>query len=249
MSLPFEPLWVLALVVAVIWIAALLQSALGFGQALIAMPLITLLTDVRTASALVAVAGFSATLLILAGQRQHVNLREVWRLIVGSVIGVPLGVLFLTRLPEPVIVGGLGLMLIVFALYNLAHLQLPHLHQQSLAFGFGALAGMLGGAYNTSGPPLVVYGMLRRWTPEQFPATLQSVFLVNGVLVLLAHSQSGLWTAQVGLLYIAGLPLLPLAVWLGRRLNRALPREQFVRAVHLLLLVLGSVLLHAALTG
>lgn len=108
MSLPFEPLWVLALVVAVIWIAALLQSALGFGQALIAMPLVTLLTDVRTASALVAVAGFSATLLILAGQRQQINLREAWRLIVGSALGVPLGVLFLTRLPEPVIVGGLG---------------------------------------------------------------------------------------------------------------------------------------------
>lgn len=146
MSLPFEPLWVLALVVAVIWIAALLQSALGFGQALIAMPLVTLLTDVRTASALVAVAGFSATLLILAGQRQQINLREAWRLIVGSALGVPLGVLFLTRLPEPVIVGGLGLMLMVFALYNLVQLQLPHLHQQSLAFGFGALAGMLGGA-------------------------------------------------------------------------------------------------------
>ncbi len=243
-----EPLWVILLVNLVILTAALIQSVLGFGQALIAMPLLTLLLGIQTATPLVALAGFSATVMILLGQRTNINLAEAWRLILASAVGVPIGVYLLTRLPEWIVVLALGCLLILFALYNLAHLRLPSLHTHAPAYGFGIVAGMLGGAYNTSGPPLVIYGMLRRWTPDQFPATLQSVFLSNGVLVLLAHSQSGLWTPQVLMLYLWVIPFIPLATLLGRRLNHALPRARFGQAIHILLLILGIVLLSDGLT-
>lgn len=243
-----EPLWLILLVNLVILTAAFVQSAIGFGQALIAMPLLALLVGIQTATPLVAMAGFTASLFILLRQPTQINLGEAWRLILASALGVPIGVYLLTRLPEWIVVLALGILLILFALYNLAQLRLPTLHATSTAYGFGLVSGMLGGAYNTSGPPLVIYGMLRRWAPEQFPATLQSVFLTNGVLVLLVHHRSGLWTPQVLALYLAVIPFIPLATLLGRHLNQSLPRERFAQAIYILLILLGGMLLWDGLT-
>ena len=43
---------------------------------------------------------------------------------------------------------------------------------------FGFFAGILGGAYNTNGPPVVIYGSLRKWSPATFRATLQGYFFM-----------------------------------------------------------------------
>ncbi|NJL33652.1 MAG: sulfite exporter TauE/SafE family protein [Chloroflexaceae bacterium] len=163
----------------------------------------------------------------------------------GALLGLPPGVFLLVHINERIVTALLGVLLIAFSLYNLVHFQMPNMQQRALAFPFGFAAGLLGGAYNTSGPPLVIYGVLRRWTPEEFPGTLQSVFVSNSVFVLVAHSLTGLWTPTVLHLYTAVLPFIPAAVLVGWRFNRIIPRKQFERLVYLVLILMGLVLLFA----
>ena len=108
---------------------------------------------------------------------------------------------------------------------------------------FGFWGGLLGGAYNTNGPPVVLYGALRGWPPERFRATLQAYFLPANVLVWGGHGLSGLWTEEVIRLYLFALPLILLAIPLGTRLNRWMPTERFERLLYGALVLLGLLLI------
>ena len=102
---------------------------------------------------------------------------------------------------------------------------------------------MLGSAYNTSGPPVIIYGTMRRWPPDLFRATLQGFFLVSNVIVIAGHGLAGLWTQEVLLLTLLSLPVLVTAVIAGARVNRRIPAAQFARVVYLLLIILGAIFL------
>ena len=70
--------------------------------------------------------------------------------------------------------------------YRLGWLPLKRDHPLWL-LGSGFCSGILGGAYGMNGPPLAVYGSLRRWSPQHFRATLQTCYLPARLLGLWAH--------------------------------------------------------------
>jgi uncharacterized membrane protein YfcA len=136
----------------------------------------------------------------------------------------------------------LGVVLIGFSLYNLIAPRLLAVQSDKLAYVFGLVAGILGGAYNANGPPVVIYGTLRRWSPDQFRASLQAYFLPTGLAILIGNALAGLWTPTVLRLYAYALPGMMLAIFLGGRLNRVIPGGQFNRVVYVLLIVMGVLL-------
>jgi uncharacterized membrane protein YfcA len=108
---------------------------------------------------------------------------------------------------------------------------------------FGLLAGILGGAYNTNGPPVVLYGALRRWPPERFRATLLGYFLPAAVMICAGHALGGLWSVRVFQLYALSLPAVALALLVGVRLGRRIPERLFGRVLNAALVGLGLLLL------
>ena len=108
---------------------------------------------------------------------------------------------------------------------------------------FGFCAGVLGGAYNIHGPPLVIFGTMRNWSAEKFLATLQGYFLPAGLVVVCGHSFEGLLTAKVLWLYAAALPVVVAAVACGRALNRRFDGRKFTRYVHGVLILVAVTLL------
>ncbi|MCA1633241.1 MAG: sulfite exporter TauE/SafE family protein [Acidobacteria bacterium] len=231
------------LAVAILFVSTFVRSALGFGDALLAMPLLALLLGVRVATPVVAFAASTIALTILLRHWRSVDVRATWRLVAASLAGIPFGLLLLKHAPEGPVKMVLGALLILYGLYSLVAPQLPVVRGERLAYAFGFAAGVLGGAYNTNGPPVVIYGALKGWPPEHFRATLQGCFLVTGLMILIGHGVAGLWTPQVLQLYAFSLPAIMLAIFAGERLNRRIPREAFSRVVYALLVVMGALFL------
>jgi uncharacterized membrane protein YfcA len=206
------------------------------------MPLLTLTIGIQTATPLVAFISMTIALSILIGNWRKVELDTVWRLILSSLLGIPFGLILLKFAPDSFVKTLLGIMLILFGLYNLTAPQLPTVQRQVYAYIAGFLAGILGGAYNTSGPPVIIYGTLCRWSPERFRATLQGYFLTS-VFIVIGHGLAGLWTSQTLKLYAYALPGVIIAILLGGRLNRAIPPGSFDRFVYVALVMMGILLL------
>jgi len=230
-------------VVAVVFGAALLQAITGFGFALIVMPLVTLALPLRTAVPLVAVTGLTAYTVNLLRFREAVNWREVLRLAAASALGIPIGFWALSQVPEAAISRVLGVVLAGYGFFSLAAPVVPPLRGRWWFVPVGVLAGCLGAAYNTPGPPVVVYGALRQWPKDEFRAVVQTLFFLNGILIVGSHLLAHNLTGQVWALYAWAAPALLLGLWAGSRLDRKVNQGTFRTLVAWTILALGASLL------
>lgn len=230
------------LVVLVLFAGTLTSATFGFGGALFSMPLLTLVVGLDTALPLFGLIGPTTALLVAGLSWREAKLEQVWRLILATLMGIPVGVLLVRLLPQEPLIFGLGLFLIGFGSYRLLRVPLPQIKHPAWAFPFGFAAGILGGAYNTNGPPVVIYGNMNRWAPATFRATLQSYFLPTGLGIMISHGLGGLWSPQVFSLFGLAMPGVIAAVWIGGWLNRRLSMERFEQLVFVLLMGLGVLL-------
>lgn len=233
----------LTLTCSILFGCAFLRSALGFGDALLAVPLLGLLLNLPTASPIVALSGLTMSSAILVTDRRSIEFSSAWRLIVASVVGVPLGIYLVKASPEHVLRSVLGVLLVIYGGYNLIRPTLPRLQSEKFALPFGFIAGVLGGAYNTSGPPVVIYGTLRNWSPDRFRSTLQCYFIVTETAIITGHFLAGLWTPLVLQVYMWGLPAIGAGVYLGAIAHRRIPKEVFSRLVFFLICAIGVLFL------
>jgi len=236
------------LIFAILFISTFIHSTLGFGQALIAMPLLAMVVELKTATPLVAFVLMTIAAIILLRNWRVADLNAVWRLVLSSCFGIPVGLFLLKGVPEGLMKVFLGIVVILFSVFNLVnrHLKIINLRRVSggsvLAYLFGFVAGVLGAAYNTSGVVITIYATLRDWSPERFRSTLQSYFVFTGLLILGAHGLAGLWTPDMFRLYGTSLPLVLVGIFLGGKLNRFIPQGQFDGYVNAGLLVIGLLL-------
>ena len=231
------------IVLPIVFVATLTRSAFGFGDAMVGMPLLAMTIGLDTATPLVGLMGITASSAIHIGHWRDVHVKSVWPLIVYTLIGIPIGILLLKGVYENVMKTVLALVIIIFSLYKLFKPKLFALANDRLACIFGLASGILGGAYNTNGPPVVIYGTLRRWDPEKFRATLQGYFFPTGALIAIGHCIGGLWTRPVLVNYAISLPVILVAIFLGGRINRRIPKARFDNYVYIFLVILGVCLL------
>ena len=237
-------------VLAIVFAATVIRSAFGFGEALIAVPLLSLCMPLRVAAPLAVLLSIAIAAVVVAQDWRHIHLRSAAGLLAATVFGIPLGLLLLTNGHQELVKAMLGLLIMLFAAYLLAAsdaLRLKHEHRGLLLLA-GFLAGILGGAYGMNGPPLVIYGSLRRWQPQRFRATLQAYFLPASMLGMIGFWSAGLWTRTVTHEFLIAAPVMLPAVFLGRAINHRFSGTAFLQYVYGGLLLIGGILFVEAVT-
>lgn len=229
----------------VLFLATVIRSTFGFGEALFAVPLLALRIPLTVAAPLAVLVSITIAFVVVAQDWRHVHLPSVGGLLGSTVLGIPVGLLLLKAGRPNAVKAALAVMLISFSIYRLRGRTLLRLQRDSkrwlLTCGF--FAGVLGGAYGMNGPPLVLYGAMRGWSAQQFRATLQGYFLPASILGMTSFWFAGLWTSTVTHDYLWSLPVVLPAIWIGKVLNRRMEGERFLRYVYLGLVVVGCILL------
>ncbi len=243
MPIPWQTIYL----TACLFLSCVTESALGFGSALIAMPLLALALDLKTASPLMAMVSVVLSTTVLLRNWRHVAFKGIGPLLAGAVPGIPLGMLLLKGTHQDLLKIVLALIIIGFALYRLAGPELPTVTRAWPAYLFGFCSGILGGAYNTGGPPVVIYASLKRWEPAVFRASLLAFFLASAVVINISHYRSGYWTPTVFHYFFTALPVLLAGILLGNRLHHRIQPGKFDRIVLVLLIAIGLSLLAGTL--
>ncbi|HZP24144.1 MAG TPA: sulfite exporter TauE/SafE family protein [Terriglobales bacterium] len=235
-------------VLLVVFLATLIRSAFGFGEALFAVPLLALRLPLKVAAPLAVLLSITIALIVVAQDWRKVQARSMGWLMFATAFGIPLGLALLTSSHQQLVKAVLALLIIAFAVYSLVGDKPPLLSSDSLPWllGCGFTAGVLGGAYGMNGPPLAIYGAMRRWSAQQFRATLQGYFLPASVLGMLGYWLKGLWVPAVTHFFLLSLvPMLP-AILLGKWVNRRMHGDAFLKYVYTALVAIGLVLLAQA---
>ncbi len=238
-------------ILIVIFAATLIRSALGFGEALIAVPLLALRIPVAVAAPLAVLVSVLVAAVIVAQDWRRIEARSALGLTISALFGIPLGVLLLLHASDHAVKLLLGAIVVAFSLYSLlsaGRAPLRHDHWGWLV-SCGFASGVLGGAYGMNGPPLAVYGALRQWSPQRFRATLQGYFLPASLVGLAGYAVAGLWDAAITRYFLLSMPAMAVAIPLGRAVNHRLKDQQFLRMVYAGLIAIGGVLLFQAFAG
>ena len=238
-------------ILAIIFVATVFRSAFGFGESLIAVPLLALWIPLNVAVPLSVLVSITIAAIVVVQDWRKIHLRSAGGLILYTLIGIPLGLIALVHLNAQIVKAVLGVIIIIFSLYLLIGKQLKELKTDNFIWLFtcGLLAGILGGAYGINGPPLVIYGAKRRWSAQHFRATLQGYFLVASIVGIIGYWFGGLLVPAVIHYYLWSLPVLLPAVFLGRMINHRLQGDSFFKYIYIVLLGIGAFLFIKSVTG
>jgi uncharacterized membrane protein YfcA len=236
-------------VLVVVFFATLIRSTFGFGEALIAVPLLALILPVGIAAPLAVLLSITVATVVVVQDWRKIHVRSAGWLLASTFAGIPLGIALLASSHHRLVKAVLAVVIVAFSGYFLIGKKPPELKNDSRPWlvGCGFFAGVLGGAYGMNGPPLVIYGAMRRWSPQHFRATLQGYFLPASVVAMAGYWLAGLWVPAVTHYYLISLPVALPAIFLGRAANHRLRGDAFLKYVYVGLVCVGTILLIQAI--
>jgi uncharacterized protein len=236
-------------VLVVVFIATFIRSAFGFGEALVAVPLLALCIPLKVAAPLAVLVSITIAAVVVAQDWRKIHVRSTGWLFASTLLGIPVGLMLLTSSHQQVVKIALAIFILLFSAYSLIGSKPPELKTDSRGWllGCGFCAGVLGGAYGMNGPPLVIYGAMRRWSAQHFRATLQGYFLPASIVGMGGYWLAGLWVPAVTHYFLLCLPVLWPAIWLGRVVNHRMHGESFLRYVYFGLMGIAALLLAQSL--
>lgn len=175
--------------------------------------------------------------------RRSLAWRQVAPFILGGTIGVPLGTILLANFNPAHLRMGVGVLLVVYAIYGLTQPVLKPVQAGVAADGaVGFLNGALCGLTGFPGFIITIWCQFRGWTKDMQRAVFQPVMLAAIVMTAISLGVSGAIAADTVKLYLLGLPALLAGLWLGFKLYGRLDDAAFRRLILLLLLLSGLAL-------
>jgi uncharacterized protein len=237
----------LALVAAVFALGAAAQAASGFGFALLAIPLLSIVVGPKTAVVATSMIGLGFTGFMVVHNHRHVDRRAVLVAAAAGSLGMPFGLWIITHAGEATLRGIIAAVVLVFTLLLWRGLSLPD--RTVTDAGAGLASGVLSTSTGTNGPPLVVAFHAKGLAPSAFRATLAAVFAFQGLVALSAFALTGQVTERTAAVAAAGVPGVVVGWVAGQWAFRRTDPAMFRHLVLAMLALSGLIGLLAALSG
>ena len=237
--------------------AALLYAISGFGFAVLAAPLFLLFLDPAPAIQLVIILSTVLSIVVLRGLLPAIAPWLLLRLALGSLVGLPLG-LVAFRYADPIVVrAAAGAMIFGFAILMAVSRRRsgqPGQDKHSTAFAMspgldlaaGAVSGIAGALVGQPGPPVLIYLLLAGTAARTVRATLLAFFALSYGVTLASHAATIGITAPTWLAAGILIPFAFLGGLAGRPIGDRLGAEAFAKLAIALLAMAGAYTLGAA---
>ena len=215
------PIYTLIFAAIIVLLAAFVRSASGFGYALLATPMLTLVMEAKSVVVLNTILGLFTNIIVLYHMKRYIDFRRAALIGLGAVAGIPLGAYLLSTLDSSVIKLAIAIVVIPFSFILLT----DHSHRfQRDTLGCivaGFFSGVTGASTGLGGPPVVLFLLNQGMVKERFIGTLAAYFLFRSIVTLGAFSSLGIVTTDI---LTKAVLLLP-ALWLGSYLGvKMVPR-------------------------
>ncbi len=172
--------------------ASLVQSSTGFGFSILAMSLWPLVMPYKTAASVTAFSSVTMILFITWKLRRHINFKGMLYPLISSTVTSLIGVYVMVRASDAVMLRALGLLLVLLSVYFIfygSRISIAQTPRNGLIAG--AVSGLCSGLFNLGGPPMVIYCLSSAADKNEYSATLQFYFAINGSIVILLHLLAG----------------------------------------------------------
>ena len=229
----------IVLVLLIVLATSIVQSLVGFGSALLSVPLMIIVIDLQSAVIVSSIVGSLSNLLQSWQLRRDIDRVLAKRFLLATVLGAPIGLVLFIYANQSALKIVLGVSILFGVTVLSRGMELQHVSSW-LDWLMGAISGVLLMATSTNGPPLVFVLQARKVAPTTFRATLNLVFLVSGAFGLVMFGFAGELVVDDVKLAGAAFPAMVIGISIGTVLRKYAPQEIFKKLV-LVLLTVGGV--------
>jgi uncharacterized protein len=227
----------------IIFLSGLIQGLSGFGSALVSMALLPFVMDFKTAVPLVAANAIIISAINYYSVRAHFIIKDFISLLIGSIIGAPIGIVILKFVNPDITKTILGILIITYSLYCIFKTHTVAVKLKPV-WGYitGLTAGILGGACTVNGPPVIIYLTKKYENKHKIKAILAGFFLVAGIINIFMFALNGLYTLSV-CKYSAGFAIFTiLGVLTGHHYYNKINQDLFKKFIYAFLFISGAFL-------
>lgn len=222
-------------------VAAAVSGLIGFGLAVVSVPLLLIFFEPVEVVVLIALISLFTNAVIVQDSWREVETRSVLALMPWAFIGLLLGTEILRNANPDYIRLGVGVIVVFSAILLLKDVTLKSIEGRFGTFIAGTSSGALATSTGIAGPPIVLLFAARGLPKNSFRASNAAYFLVLSVAIILTLFVRGiverpeLWTAAA---------LVP-AAFIGKTLGTALLKrlsDEAFRKITLAVVLLTGVL-------
>ncbi|MFC4388043.1 sulfite exporter TauE/SafE family protein [Gracilibacillus marinus] len=229
------------LLIVIILVASILQTSTGFGFSILATPFLLLLFAPNEAIQINLLLSLVISILLYTKIKKDVEFQTLKRLIIGSIAGLPLGMLLFLLLDVEKLKLWVSIVLFILTLLLIAKLRVKQNKNRDIFVG--TLSGLFTTSMGMPGPPLLLYFASVNTNKEKLRGTTLAFYLfiysISLIIQLLfAGTTSKMWIAS-GLT----LPFVFIGLFLGQLLFRKMNQQVFQKLVYALLLFTAIYLL------
>jgi len=228
--------------------AAFAQSLTGFGFGLLIVPPLVLLLGAKEAVLVSNVLSTALVVLLAARLYRHVDRRAWFLLTMGSIAGMPLGLVVLIFVRPELLQAIIAINVIVFTVL-LTRRWTISAGGKANDIATGIVSGVLRTSTSMSGPPIVIYLQGKGMDATTFRATISAFFLTSGLLAMATFAAAGRFSVDTWQACAAGLPGVFVGMVAGNRVFHRVDEARFRQLVILLLFVSAAIALVMVAVG
>ena len=220
----------------IVFFSAIVSTSIGFGFALIAVPLLLLIYPPHLAITASMSISLLTYLINLPHYYSYIDKKLVSQLITGTIFGMPIGILIHIHFDVHWLKFLVSVLILIITFLLIKGYSLP-LPKKGASHIIGLFSGLLGSAVSIPGPPVILYLASQAIAKKKFLGTTAVLF-------------SFIYTVSLSILYLSSslpagicsfsLPLMPFAcvgIITGRILESRINHQIFKRLTYVVLVL------------
>ncbi|WP_422658718.1 sulfite exporter TauE/SafE family protein [Paenibacillus sp. EC2-1] len=226
---------------AIVLLASILQVSTGFGFSIMATPFLLMIFLPNEAIQINIILSLLISVSLIWKIRHDIDIRLLKRVVVGSIAGVPLGILVFMTMDINALKLGLGVLLLLLTLLLMCNFKIQRTSARD--FVVGGLSGVLTTSIGMPGPPLLLYFTGTDTEKSKLRATTLAFYLFIYAISLMsqtvfAGTNQTVWTSS-----LLAIPMVFLGLFLGQIVFKWLNPRIFKVLTYILLVSTGIYLL------
>lgn len=186
----------LAFAAAIAFASGFVRGFSGFGAGMIYVPLIGAIYGPRFAVTTILLIDFVCSLPFFIRAWPRTHWRETAPLLVAAAVTLPLGTLALIYFDAVPLRWGIAIMVMIFVVLLASGWRYHGKPKLPITLGVGAISGVLGGATQIPGPPVIIYWLGGAIDSVAVRANLIAYFTLFDLLAIFVYGASGLLTRE-----------------------------------------------------
>jgi uncharacterized protein len=221
----------------IILVASILQTSTGFGFSILATPFLLLLFEPAEEIQINLILSLVISAALLSKIKKDIDRTILKRFIIGSLCGLPVGILVFLFTDTTKLKLGISVLLLVLTVLLLLQFRVRQTKQRDLVIG--GISGALTTSIGMPGPPILLYFSGTDTPKERLRGTTLAFYLfiyfVSLVIqVVVAGTNATVWKSSA-----MALPIVVIGLMLGQRIFHKINQRMFTVFTYIILVFTG----------